>query len=166
MIVAVNFRSTVSIAGFPAPIPSSRAFVYGAFRDVDEGETHHVPFKSFWGLFVEESALANPDDALFLTALMEWDDGNADALRNIVAGSVNSAPFASLNVTDRPARVGLIMDAFNGALQTPTGFPSTDEWVGLGQELRFSSRDVALTESGNTARQSLRFRGDGGDLSR
>jgi hypothetical protein len=55
------------------------------------------------------------------------------------------------------------LEAFNGAIQTPTGGPSTDEWVGLGQELRFTREDISLAETGNTARQALRFRGDGGD---
>lgn len=163
IVAAVDLRNTVNAGGFPAPIPASRAFVYGAFDDVDEQETHQVPFQSFWGLFGEERALPNPDDVIFLVGLMEWDDGNAQSLRNIVAMSINSALFASLGVTDRNQRVGLLMQAFNGALQTPTGGPSTDECVGLGQELRFTTDDIVLAETGNPARRSLRFQGDGGD---
>ncbi|MFI7578705.1 hypothetical protein [Micromonospora sp. NPDC049497] len=160
IVAAVDLKNNVG--GFPAPIPASRAFVYGAFGDVDAKETHEVPFQSFWGLYGEERALPSPNDVIFLVALMEWDDGNAQALRNIVAGSVNSALFASLGA-DRNRRVGVVMQAFNGALQTPTGGPSTDEWVGLGRELRFTEADIALAETGHTARQSIRVQGDGGD---
>lgn len=163
IVAAVDLRNTVNVEGISLPIPASRAFVYGAFGDVDEQETHQVPFQSFWGLNGEERELRNPDDAIFLVGLMEWDDGNAQALRNIVAGSVNSALSASLGITDRNQRAGLVMQAFNGALQTPTGGPSTDEWVGLGQELRFTSDEIALAETGTPARRPLRFQGDGGD---
>ncbi|WP_345539849.1 hypothetical protein [Phytohabitans rumicis] len=163
IVAAIDLRSTVNVGGFGLPIPASRAFVYGAFEDVDEQETHQVPFQPVWGLNGEARSLQNPDDTIFLVGLMEWDDGNAQALRNLVAASVNSALFASLNVTDRSTRVNLLMQAFNGALQTPTGGPSTDEWVGLGQELRLVTADVILAETGGTARRSLRFQGDGGD---
>src|SRR5688500_6685068 len=87
IVAAVDLSNTLNIGGFPAPIPASRALVYGAFGDVNQQETHQVPFQSFWGLFGEERALPNPDDAIFLVGLMEWDDGNAQSLRNIVAGS-------------------------------------------------------------------------------
>ncbi len=163
IVAAVDLQSADRNVGIPAPIPTSRAFLYGAFGGVDSKETHTVRFQPFWGLFGEEKALRDPDDAIFLAALMEWDDGNAPALRNIVAGSINSALFASLGVRDRKLRVELLIEAFNGALQTPTGGPSTDEWVGLGQELRFTAGDIALAETGNPARRSLRFVGDGGD---
>ncbi|MEV0729811.1 hypothetical protein [Polymorphospora sp. NPDC050346] len=163
IVAAVDLRSSVNVQGISIPIPASRVFVYGAFGDVDEQETHQAPFQSFWGLFGEERTLPNPDDAIFLAALMEWDDGNAHALRNIVAGSVNSALLASLGVTDRATRVGLVLQAFNSAIQTPTGGPSTDEWIGLGQEVRFTREDIVLAETGNPARRSLRYRGDGGD---
>lgn len=143
--------------------PASRAFRYGAFGDVDQQETHPVPFLSFWGLNGEERTLPNPDNAIFIVGLMENDDGNTEALRGIVAAQVNSAVFASLGVTDRAIRVGLIMQAFNSALQTPTGFPSTDEVIGGSQELRFTPQEIALAETGPSAERSLRFMGDGGD---
>jgi hypothetical protein len=39
----------------------------------------------------------------------------------------------------------------------------TDEAVGLPQALQFTRADIDLAETGNPARQSLRFQGDGGD---
>ncbi len=143
--------------------PGSRAFLYGAFEDVDQQETHGVPFLSFWGLNGEERALPNPDDAVFIVGLMENDDGNPVALRGIVAAQVNSEVFATLGITDRALRVGRLMQAFASAQQVPTGGPSTDEVIGLPQELRFTPQEVALAETGQPAERSLRFMGDGGD---
>ncbi|WP_404323047.1 hypothetical protein LG298_01595 [Cytobacillus firmus] len=163
IVAAVDLKNTINIGGFSAPIPASRAFVYGAFGGVDEQETHQVPFQSFWGLYGEERAMPNPDDVIFLVGLMEWDDGNAQALRNMVAGSIQGALFSSLGERNRNRRVESLLRAFNGALHTPTGGPSTDEWVGEGQELRFTTDDIALAETGNPARRALRFQGDGGD---
>lgn len=125
IVTAIDLRSSVSVSGLTIPIPASRAFRYGPFRDVDARETHRPSFLSFWGLNGEERALSNPDDAIFLVALMENDDGNAEALRGLVAASVNSALFASLGVSDRSTRVGLLMEAINSAIRTPTGGPTS-----------------------------------------
>lgn len=163
IVTAIDLRSSVSVSGLTIPIPASRAFRYGPFRDVDARETHRPSFLSFWGLNGEERALSNPDDAIFLVALMENDDGNAEALRGLVAASVNSALFASLGVSDRSTRVGLLMEAINSAIRTPTGGPNFDDRIGDSQELRFTAADIALAETGQAAQRALRFRGDGGD---
>ncbi len=163
IVAAVDLRNTVSVQGIPVPIPGSRAFRYGPFGDVDARETHQVPFQSFWGLHGEERALPNPDDAVFIVGLMEHDDGRSEALRGLVAAQVNSELFATLGVADRPTRVGRLVQAFGSALRIPTGGPSTDEVIGGPQELRFTTGEIAHAETGNFARRSLRFVGDGGD---
>lgn len=163
IVTAIDLRSAVPVGGFSVPIPASRAFRYGPFEDVDQQETHSVPFLSFWGLNGEERALPNPDDAIFIVSLMENDDGNAEALRGLIAAQVNSELFATLSVTDRATRVGRILQAANSAMGLPTGGPSFDESVGFPQELRFTAQDIAQAETGNPAFRALRFQGDGGD---
>ncbi|MFE9329716.1 hypothetical protein [Streptomyces sp. NPDC006925] len=162
IVAAVDLSASLPVAGFPLPIPASRAYRYGPFEDVDAKETHGAPFISFWGLNGEERALSNPDDAIFMVGLMENDNGSAEALRGLVAAQVNSALFSSLNA-DRTTRVNLIRQAFISAMETPTGAPNFDDRVGDPQELRFTREDIALAETGNPARRSLRFSGDGGN---
>jgi hypothetical protein len=163
IVTAIDLLASVSVQGFPIPIPASRSYLYGPFQDIDEQETHHVAFRSFWGLNGEERGLPNPDDAIFIASLMENDDGNAEALRGLVAAGANSALFASLNVTDRPTRVNRVMEAINSAMNIPTGGPSIDEKIGGPQEIRFTPEDIALAETGAGAFRGLRFQGDGGD---
>lgn len=162
IVVSVDLRAVGTVPGMPA-VPESRAYVYGSFSNVDAKETHGVPFQSFWGLSGEERALPNPDDVIFLAAVMEWDDGDAHMLRGIVAAQVAAELLASISVRDRGERVRRVSQAFDSALRTPTGFPNLDDRIGGVQELRFTTGDIGFAETGNTARQSLRYRGDGGD---
>jgi hypothetical protein len=161
LVGAVDLANTVPVAGFAAPIPASNVVRYGAFGDVDAQETHGVPFAPFWGLNGDERGL-NPDSVIFVVGLMENDDGNPEALRGIAAAQLSATLFATLGAP-RPTVVGRVLQALGSSMQVPTGGPSTDEAVGLPQELRFTQADVALAETGNAARQSLRFQGDGGD---
>jgi hypothetical protein len=160
IVTAVDLTSTVSVSGIPVPIPTSRVFRYGAFGDVDGAETHQVPFQSFWGLNGEERSL-RPDDAIFIVGLMENDDGNPENLRGIVAATVAGTLSTTLSA-DRGTKVNRLLQDINSALSTVTGAPNFDDRVGAPQELRFEPGDIAVAETGNTARKSLQFRGDGG----
>jgi hypothetical protein len=162
IVVSVDLKSAVSVAGFAVPIPATRAYRYGPFNDVDGAETHRPSFTSFWGLDTGEKDLSNPDDTVFIVGLMENDDGNSEALRGIVEAQAAASLFATLGVTDRTERVRRLMEAVNSALRVPTGGPSLDERIGESQELRFTLDDIALAETGNPALRSLQFRGDGG----
>src|SRR4051794_26693070 len=75
IVTAIDLDSTVPVAGFPVPIPTSRAFRYGPFEDVSGPSSHFAPFMPFWGLFGEERAL-NPDRVIFIVSAMENDDGD------------------------------------------------------------------------------------------
>ena len=162
IVTATDLASNVTVQGFPVPLPMSRAFLYGPWGSVAGGTTHGHHFAPFWGLFGEERGL-DPATTIFTASLMENDDGRPDALRGLVAAQVNSALFASLGVQDRNLRRDLLVQAVNSALQIPTGGPSTDEIVSFAQEIVFSPADIALAETGQTARVSIRVQGDGGD---
>ncbi|MRG56781.1 hypothetical protein GF108_14470 [Phyllobacterium sp. SYP-B3895] len=161
IVASIDLAATVAIGGFSAPIPASRTFRYGPFRNVDAKETKYQFFHPFWGLF-GEGPLQNPTNAIFIVSLMESDDGNAEALRGLIAQAVNSALFASLNVTDPQTRANLVLQAVDAAMNIPTGFPDVDDKIGGPQQLRFSAADIALAETGNAAQVNLRFVGDGG----
>ena len=163
IVASVDLTTTVPVGGFAMPVPASRSFRYGPFQDVDEQETHGSRFVSFWGLHGEERGLSNLDDAIFVVGLMENDNGDAEALRGIVAMAVNSALFATLSA-DRMTRIERVRQVFASAMLTPTGVPDPDDRIGGPQELRFTSQDIAVAETGNPARRALRFTGDGGEF--
>ncbi len=164
ILTAVNLASTVSVAGFPVPLPAFEIVRYGPFEDMDEDETHSAAgsAQSFWGLTGVPATLNNPDDVIFVVGLMENDDGRPEALRGIVKGIVGGSVFGSLTF-DRSNKVTKLLNDVNSALGTPTGGPSFDEKVGFPQELRFSREELARAESGQAVLKTLQFNGDGGE---
>ncbi len=163
LVTSVNLASTVNVAGFAVPLPGSQVVLYGPFEDVDEDETHYPPgiSKSFWGINGAPAQLSNPDTVIFIVSLMENDNGNAENLRGLVAGSVSGSLFSSLSLI-RANRVTALLSAVYSMSQTPTGFPNTDDLVGPPQELRFSGEELALAERGVLVSQALWVRGTGG----
>lgn len=83
LVTSVNLASSVSVQGFPVPLPAFDVVRYG-FDDVDDEETHFTPgmSQSFWGLNGAPAALADPQKAIFVVSLMENDDGDPEATRD------------------------------------------------------------------------------------
>ena len=163
LVTAVNLASTVSVAGFPVPLPAFEVVRYGPFEDVDEDETYFAPgiSQSFWSLTNAPATLNDPDKVIFVVALMENDNGDPEALRGIVKGIVGGSVLGSLSF-DRNNKVIKLISDVNSALGTPTGAPNFNDKVGDPQELRFSSEELNQAESGQTVSKTLVFNGDGG----
>jgi hypothetical protein len=169
LVVGVNLKPIV---------PNVEAVLYGVWDDVDTGETHGtvpvppnfppnvldaIPLvwrKPFWGLNGQPAAINNPDDVIFLVALMENDDGKPKAARGLVKGAV-VASLASSTQESRAVRIQKLIADMNSALAIPTGAPNFDDQVGSAQELRLTSQDLSLASTG-VHTKSLRFAGDGG----
>ncbi len=169
LVVGVNLKAFV---------PNVEAVLYGAWNDVDTGETHGtmpippninpnvldaLPIiwrKPFWGLNGQPAAIDNPDDVIFLVALMENDDGKPKAARGLVKGAV-VASLASSTQESRAVRIQKLIADMNSALAIPTGAPNFDDQVGSPQELRLTSQDLSLAST-KVHTKSLRFAGDGG----
>jgi hypothetical protein len=132
---------------------------------VDAAETHNAPglTQSFWGLNNDPANLSNPDDVIFVVALMENDDGNPEVLRGFVKGIVASSLQGSFSAA-RPGKVANLIQDVNSVLKTPTSpRPNLDDQVGAPQELRFSAGELAAAESGpNKIGKDLIFAGDDG----
>jgi hypothetical protein len=163
LVTAVNLASTVPVAGFPVPLPAFEVVKYGSFEDVDEDETHFAPgiSQSFWSLTNAPATLNDPDNVIFIVALMENDNGDPEALRGIVKGIVGGSVLGSLSF-DRNNKVIKLISDVNSALGTPTGAPNFDDKVGVPQELRFTREELIQAESGRPVSKSLVFNGDGG----
>ncbi|PDZ59284.1 LGFP repeat-containing protein [Bacillus thuringiensis] len=163
LITTVNLASSVSVAGFPVPLPAYEVVKYGPFGDVDGAETHFAPgiAQPFWGLTNNPERLDNPDNVIFVVALMENDDGDPENLRGIVKGIVSGSVFGSLSF-DRTNKVIKLINDVNSALGTPTGAPNFDDKVGDPQELRFSREELERAAADSPVPKDLQFRGDGG----
>lgn len=165
IVVAVDLRSQVNVGGFNVPLPASRVYRWGPFGDIDAQENHFFPFQPVWGLNGEERALPDPNDAIFLAALMESDNGDAEVVRGTVAVAANNALFASL-ADSRENRVRVLIQAVNSALGFPSSaLPDQDDPIGGAHEVWFSPEDIAVAETGRAAVRTLRVQGDGGDYS-
>ena len=162
LVTSVNLASTVSVKGFPVPLPAFDVKLYGPFDDMDDEETHAAPgsSQSFWGVTGASATLSSPEKAIFIVSLMENDDGDANALRGVVKGVVGGSIFGSLTL-NRDDTVAALLRDIRSAMRTPTGAPNFDDVVGA-DELVFSSEELARAASGEVVVKSLHINGDGG----
>jgi hypothetical protein len=151
----------VSAVDLASLTPTCRTFRYGVFEDVDYHENRYPGFQPFWGLTGQEAALPSPDTAIFIAAVMENDNGDAEALRGVVNAATITTIVGALTLS-RADKVKALLKDIGSALRIPTGWPNFDDRVGGPQELQFSKEEVALAETGQPARKNLIFRGDGG----
>ncbi|MGW2617022.1 hypothetical protein ACWCZB_19715, partial [Streptomyces sp. NPDC001500] len=161
LVTAVNLASSVSVAGFPVPLPAFDVVRYG-FDDVDDEETHDAPGSSlsFWGINGLPAPLTDPENAIFVVGLMENDDGDPEALRGVVKGVVGGSVLGSLTASREDKVAALIRD-IDSAMGTPTGAPNFDDKIGI-RELRFSADELRRAEAGEAVRASIDINGDGG----
>lgn len=107
-----------------------------------------------------KSDLDSPDDAIFIVALMEWDDGNPHAVRGLVSASAAVALGSSLGQPRDVIATALIQNISDNVL-LPTGVPNFDDTIGI-HELRFTEAELAEANARQEVRKTLTFTGDGG----
>src|SRR5690348_8680105 len=166
LVTVVDLAASVTVAGFPVPLPAFEVVKFGPFANFTKGKTqptHFTPgvLPSFWGVSGIPMALKDPDKAIFVVSLMENDDGDPEALRGIVKGIVGGSVLGTLSF-DRQTKVTSLIRDVNSALGTPTGAPNFDDKIGSPQELRFSVEELIQAEGGQTVSKMLNFDGDGG----
>ena len=166
LVTVIDLAASVTVAGFPVPLPAFEVVKFGPFANFTEGKTqpaHFTPdvLPSFWGVSGIPATLKDPDKAIFVVSLMENDDGDPEALRGIVKGIVGGSVLGSLSF-ERATKVTSLIRDVNSAMGTPTGAPNFDDKIGAPQELRFSVEELIQAESGQTVSKTLTFEGDGG----
>ena len=161
LVTAVNLAASVSVQGFPVPLPAFEVTRYG-FDDVDDEEDHIAPgaSRSFWGINGAPAPLNDPDEAIFVVGLMENDDGDPEALRGIVKGVVGGSVLGTLTAV-RSDKVAALMRDVNSAMGPPTGAPNFDDRIGVG-EVRFSAEELRRAEAGEAVTTAININGDGG----
>ncbi len=127
--------------------------------DTDIGEILGIVWRwPCWGLNGNPAPIENPDDVIFLVAVMENDDGKPGTARELAKGAVFQALMSSTGMT-REQRVSKCLHDMKDILATPTGAPNFDDLVGI-QELQLT-REL-LDVSAGTTFKNLLFSGDGG----
>jgi hypothetical protein len=153
---------TPAIRGIPIQAPLASDVVMYPFRNFHTGgRAAFGIFESFWGIGGVPASLVNPDDAIFIVALMENDSGDQQVARGIVDTAVNASLIESLAIS-RPGKVTTLMRDLDSARRIPTGFPNFDDAIGAPQELRFSADELQRAELGQTVTKTMVFEGDGG----
>ncbi len=144
-------------------VPAFDVVRYGPFQDVDQGEKHFAPgiSQSFWDLNNNAATINDPNDVIFVVALMENDDGKSETLRGVVKGLVGASLLSSASFT-RNEKANHLIDDINAAIGTPTGAPNFDDKVGDPQLLNFTLAELNQAEAGQVVRKTLTFVGDGG----
>ena len=161
-VLVVAVALTPSVAGVPIQAPVASDVIVYPFRNRRTGgRAAFGVFESFWGIGGASSSLANPDDAIFIVAMMENDDGDPQLTRGVVDTAVNVSLVESLALP-RAAKVTTLVRDVDSARRAPTGIPSFDEAIGVPQELRFSLQELQRAESGQTVTKTMVFEGDGG----
>ncbi len=165
LVTAVDLAATLTIAGVRVPFAAFDVVRYGPFNNVDAGETHLAPgvAHSFWGIAGDGPApLDNPDQVIFVVALMEHDAGRPGTLQGIVKGIVGGSVLGSLTFP-RGRKVATLLRDVNSALGTPSA-PSLDQDNPIGdpQELRFTRQELVAAAAGQPVSRALVFEGDGG----
>jgi hypothetical protein len=126
-----------------------------------DGRDRWGVFESFWGIGGVPAPLVDPNDAIFIVAMMENDNGDPQLARGFVDTAVNASLVESLAVA-RPGKVTTLMRDVDSARRIPTGAPNFDDTIGAPQELRFSADELRRAESRQTVSKRMVFEGDGG----
>ena len=153
LVTSIDLRS---------PHPDVEAFLYGPWERATSRDTADVaPLvwrESFWRLDIIAAPIANPDDVIFLVALMEHVNGNPSAARILVKKAVIEALGASAGMAREPRIAKLISDT-NRAVDLANGGPNISSAI----ELLLTVEDVARLDTNGTHRFVRSFAGYGGD---
>jgi hypothetical protein len=131
-----------------------RVSLYGVFGNFDAGESVEVGGPQFWGLNAAPDELADMNDAIFIVTLMENDNGDPNAYRQLVEAAAAASLGATVGESNRAVRAGLlrqsISDALNG-IDLPIPFALDDDHIATeilqldsSFLLRFGSKEKVL----------------------
>jgi hypothetical protein len=127
-----------------APLPTFEVFLYGAFEDLDEGETRPINGPAFWGTSSQPAIIPDRDSVIFIVTLMEQDNGSPRSYRTQIKGIAAASLTSTVGDPSRSAKVAALLrdirDHLNG-LNLPVPFALDDDHIGT-EELRLNSSDL------------------------
>ena len=141
--------------------PDVEAFLYGPWprtglRDT-AGVVSLVWRESFWKLDISAAPIENPDDVIFLVALMEHADGNPSALRLLVKKAVMEGLDASAPLK-REMRIARMTEDVNRAVDFANGGPNVSSAIAI----VLTTEDVMKLHEEGFCRSVRSFCGYGG----
>ena len=129
-VLAVAVALTPSVEGAPVQIPIASDVVVYPFENMRTGSRPAFGlFESFWGIGGVPTSLPDPNEAIFLVAMMENDNGDPQLARGIVDGVV-TASLATSFAVPRAGKVTTLMHDVDSGARTPTGGPNFDDAIG------------------------------------
>src|SRR5918996_1530797 len=129
LLTAVQLQRT--LGGFD--VHNLRVSRYGIWEDFDAGEVVDVVDPPFWGLDSSPADLTDASDAIFIVSLMENDNGDPSAYRQLVEAVGAASLAATVGETDRTVRASRLLQTIKGALNgidLPFPFVLDDDHVG------------------------------------
>lgn len=139
--------------------PEVEAFLYGPWRTTNpENIADSVPLiwrEGFWKLDIVTDPIAQPDDVIFLVALMEHFHGDPGALRLMIKKVVIDALDAYQARETRKAR---LIDHVNSAVDRANGGPNFSSAI----EIKLTAEDILHIEKNGSCRFVRSFSGYGG----
>jgi hypothetical protein len=158
-------------------IPAAATIMYGPWENVDEGDLLSTsvnipgplgdllnhPSKNFWGLDGKPHDLNSPDEAIFITALMENDDAAPGGIRAGLHAQLFAAATSYANAgMSRASMVSKLKKDAKDILTgiTVTGIPSSDDLIGVA-EVAYTAADLQAVNN-QTIVKNIELAGDGG----
>jgi len=138
----------------PIGTPTTNAVLYGPLDGVDDQENHSFAFQPFWNSPLRMGSV------VFVAAAVEHDNVNPDVTRSAAAAALQAVALATLGApVDRIESEAV--SAMSAAVEPLSGPGVVNRLIGPPAILRFGPDDIALAESGGTARFVHRFSGFG-----
>lgn len=150
-------------------LPRPRVVKVGPWDAVDDnGKIYPAPDNTIWD--ADSGSLDTVDDALFIVAVGESDNSNAEAVRGLVetlmfekllehaASAVNRVDFTRRMVASMTSAVATAVNAPIGGLST---ILDLDEPIDEAKVLPLAQRDLGRAFSGGESHMSLSFTGQG-----
>jgi hypothetical protein len=168
LIAAFDMLNVVNAGIVGVALPNIEVVKVGPWSGVDADETHGTAILApidrpvFWGPAGAARTIANPQDVIFLVALMEHDGSSPDAIRGGVRTNLLAARLSN---TNRPyaSYVDTMISGMTAAIETVrvAGLDplhlNEDDLIGGVQQLALTTNDVAALNRLDPVNKTLRF---------
>ena len=166
----LGFISAGTVAGVPigTAVPQVHVVKVGPWAGVAAGETHYVSElpaasrRDFWDLDADPRVIAQPQDVIFLAAVVENDGSSPDAIRGAVETNLNGTKWNNLN-RDYDTLVDTMSSSMAAAIDTARiaglspAHLNADDRIGPVRHVRLTDADLDTLQDLDPVEKSLTF---------
>ncbi|MGH2585773.1 MAG: hypothetical protein ACRDJE_12740 [Dehalococcoidia bacterium] len=160
VVYALNLPTTPNIANPASFVPDARAFKIGPFSSVDSGDTRSGAM-NVWDTNGNARPITDPNSAVILVAMMEFDESGADMVRTAVQTAMPAIVVTNLAAafTDPAAFRVRLMEGMAGIIQTAVkaAVGSQDDQIGPIKQIRLTRSILDRAYRDGSVRFDLRF---------